>query len=558
MSTFYSASAIVGGTVTGHYVYQVDGYSRTKELTNGKRILSPTFWVGDYSWRISYYPNGVRSSYADYISVFLVLGDRITKPVKVQRKFSLLDKAGKPVPDHSQRTELREYFTAGAGHGFSDFIKREFLEASEHLVDDCFKIRCDISVPACIRAEDRAPPLSDLQRHLGDLLVAKEGADVTFQVGGETFSAHRCVLAARSPNSRLTCICDFPRIFVKPLAAMPTLDFASANVGGPVDRRDLGVDHYWHMKQLHRNGQRITSRSLKAGGFSLRIHYYPNCVSSSCKDYISIFMALDSRVSHPIKASARFSLLDQSGEPVPGHFVCTGVREYSGVGAMHVYDLFIWKKSLEASEHLVDGCFTIGWDVCVDRATPLSDLPDPDVVFQVGGEMFSAHRRVLAERSPALEAELFRATREGAAAGDCIRIDDMLPEVFESLLQFVYTDSLPEMDDEQEESMMAEDLLLAADRFDMPGLKLICEEKLCSDIDEDTVADMLRFAAQHHCRLLRDACIEFLGDPPVLQAAMATDHDLLELVAKSCPGLLKELWDSDEDDPMQAELAICF
>ncbi|GJM84870.1 hypothetical protein PR202_ga00582 [Eleusine coracana subsp. coracana] len=43
-----------------------------------------------------------------------------------------------------------------------------------------------------------AAPL-DLQRHLGDLLVAGEGADVTFLVAGETFRAHRCVLAARSP-----------------------------------------------------------------------------------------------------------------------------------------------------------------------------------------------------------------------------------------------------------------------------------------------------------------------------------------------------------------------
>ena len=67
MVAFYSSSAIVGGTVTRHYVYQVDGYSRTKELPNGKKIQSPTFRVGDYSWRISCYPNGAYPSSADYI-----------------------------------------------------------------------------------------------------------------------------------------------------------------------------------------------------------------------------------------------------------------------------------------------------------------------------------------------------------------------------------------------------------------------------------------------------------------------------------------------------------
>lgn len=45
-----------------------------------------------------------------------------------------------------------------------------------------------------------APPPPDLWRHLGQLLLTQEGADVTFDVEGEQFfHAHRIVLAARSP-----------------------------------------------------------------------------------------------------------------------------------------------------------------------------------------------------------------------------------------------------------------------------------------------------------------------------------------------------------------------
>lgn len=43
----------------------------------------------------------------------------------------------------------------------------------------------------------RVPP-PDLHRHLAGLLESKKDADVVFDVAGETFSAHRCVLAARS------------------------------------------------------------------------------------------------------------------------------------------------------------------------------------------------------------------------------------------------------------------------------------------------------------------------------------------------------------------------
>ncbi|VAI37958.1 unnamed protein product [Triticum turgidum subsp. durum] len=45
--------------------------------------------------------------------------------------------------------------------------------------------------------ETRASP-DDLHMHLGDLLESKDAADLTFQVGGEMFPAHGCVLAARS------------------------------------------------------------------------------------------------------------------------------------------------------------------------------------------------------------------------------------------------------------------------------------------------------------------------------------------------------------------------
>ena len=73
----------------------------------------------------------------------------------------------------------------------------------------------------------------------------------------------------------------------------------------------------------------------------------------------------------------------------------------------------------------------------------------------------------------------------------------------------------------------------------MQELKLICEEILSSDINVNTVTKKLRLAVQHNFHKLRDACIEFLEDPPVLEAVMATDDDILELVAKNCPMLLK-------------------
>ncbi|KAG2611836.1 hypothetical protein PVAP13_4KG110200 [Panicum virgatum] len=257
---------------------------------------------------------------------------------------------------------------------------------------------------------------------------------------------------------------------------MPTLDFTTANaaVGGAVSRYFLRIDHYWDEDKINPNAQSLKTPSFNAGDCNWRIYCYPRGSPAyiSSADYMSIFIALDARVAKPVRAHARFSLLDRDGEPVPGYSVCTDVREYSRVGDRHGCDVFIRKGCLEkmASEYHVDvDCFTIVCDVSVYRAPPLSNLQqqhlldtDTDVMFQVAGETFSAHKCVLAARSPVFKAEL---TRGATAAGvSCIRINDMLPQVFKSLLYFVYTDSLPEMTG-VEESMMAEHLLAAADRL---------------------------------------------------------------------------------------------
>jgi speckle-type POZ protein len=91
------------------------------------------------------------------------------------------------------------WFSCSVRHGFPDFISSKFLEASEYLVDECYKIRCDVTVWKGCATESKPdpPPPPDLHRHLGDLLLSKEGADVTFHVASRTFSTH--MECCRSP-----------------------------------------------------------------------------------------------------------------------------------------------------------------------------------------------------------------------------------------------------------------------------------------------------------------------------------------------------------------------
>ncbi|KAK1692874.1 hypothetical protein QYE76_009571 [Lolium multiflorum] len=130
-------------------------------------------------------------------------------------------------------------------------------------------------------------------------------------------------------------------------------------------------------------------------------------------------------------------------------------------------------------------------------------------------------------------------SESGGAAG-VVRVADMEGRVFRALLRFVYTDSWPKTVKE-EECAMAQHLLVAADRFGMERLKLLCEDDLCKSISLGTAANILALAELHNCNDLKDACIDFLISSGDLSAAMIRQD--FENLKTSCPSLVKELID---------------
>uniref|UniRef100_A0A453M1P6 BTB domain-containing protein n=4 Tax=Triticinae TaxID=1648030 RepID=A0A453M1P6_AEGTS len=165
-----------------------------------------------------------------------------------------------------------------------------------------------------------------------------------------------------------------------------------------------------------------------------------------------------------------------------------------------------------------------------------------DLVFQVGGQRFSAHRCVLAARSSVFKAELLGAMKESSAALP-IEIHDMEADVFKSLLHFIYTDSVPLLETAcnkgETDVVMAGHLLVAADRYNIVRLKQICDEKLCNHMDSNMVATSLALAEQHGFHRLKEACLQFLASPSNFDAMVASDG--YEHLKSSCPSVLKEL-----------------
>ncbi|CAM0951240.1 unnamed protein product [Alopecurus aequalis] len=213
MSPAASASTIVADTASGYHHLKIEGYSSLKAVPNDKRVSSCPFTVGGHRWRIDCYPNGNGQANAGNVSVFLVLDENVAGEVmtsfrfgfKAKKRWIFFPEKAKPAPP----PPVSHSFASKGAWGYPQFVKWEALEQSKHLKHDSFTIRCDIVVIDGYKykvrnAEKPAPnvvlvPPSDLNQHLGDLLLSGKGADVVFEAGGETFAAHRCVLAARSP-----------------------------------------------------------------------------------------------------------------------------------------------------------------------------------------------------------------------------------------------------------------------------------------------------------------------------------------------------------------------
>ena len=68
---------------------------------------------------------------------------------------------------------------------------------------------------------------------------------------------------------------------------------------------------------------------------------------------------------------------------------------------------------------------------------------------------------------------------------------------------------------------MAGHLLVAAERYNIERLKLICEERMCNLINPDIVATSLALAEQHGLHRIKEACFEFLASPSNLEAMMS-------------------------------------
>ncbi|KAF7011187.1 hypothetical protein CFC21_025520 [Triticum aestivum] len=309
-------------------------------------------------------------------------------------------------------------------------------------------------------------------------------------------------------------------------------------------------------------GKFVSSSTFSVAGYDWRIDFYPDGCKEDSAGHASVFLYSVSRAKD-VKTEFTLNILGKEGKVQAIKFgLCRFEHVFSPQSADWGLSKFAEKSKLKSSTNANGGYLMIRCVLTVTKeprtvvnrnlvVVPQPNLQDhlrhmwkdgqeADVTFSVCDQLFHAHRCLLAARSPVFKAELLGPMMEKSTQS--IKAVDIEPPIFEALLHFVYTDSIP--DDELSvdgKSARLQHLLVAADRYGLDRLRVLCESKLCESIDVETVATTLVLAEQHHCKDLQEACVEFIAPRNVLPAVMATDG-FKHLVA-SCPLLMKEILD---------------
>ncbi|KAH9383171.1 hypothetical protein HPB48_023997 [Haemaphysalis longicornis] len=255
------------------------------------------------------------------------------------------------------------------------------------------------------------------------------------------------------------------------------------------------------------------------------LELYPRGKADKWKEHVSLFLLLLSSGKAnkaAVDAEFKFFVLDSSGNRIVGKGptlikftpqTTWGYRDF--VERALLFD--------SRNELLPDDKLTIYCEVRVFLETDVKTIPlavprcrlqqnlndlfenqkFSDVTLNVGGREIKAHRNILAARSPVFAAMFDHDIREKAQSR--VDITDVDYDTTLEMLRFIYTGRTPRTDG------MADNLLVAADKYALEGLKTMCECALYSGLTAETAAETFAIADAYNCYQLKAHATDFIN-----------------------------------------------
>ena len=163
-----------------------------------------------------------------------------------------------------------------------------------------------------------------------------------------------------------------------------------------------------------------------------------------------------------------------------------------------------------------------------DFAALFDDETTADFTFKVKNCVIYAHKIIVGARSPVFAAMFKRELKEKSE----MEIRDMKPVVFNKLLHFIYTN-------ECDVGGYTEELLIAADRYDVKDLKELCEEELKTNLTVDNAVRLLMLSDECQAKMLKNTTIQFISCDE--KEFFLKNESLFDVLKESAPHLLVDI-----------------
>ena len=125
-----------------------------------------------------------------------------------------------------------------------------------------------------------------------------------------------------------------------------------------------------------------------------------------------------------------------------------------------------------------------------------------DITIQCGDKQFKAHKNILAFQSPVFK-KLFQ-TDMTKRRKNSVEISDIDPLVASNLISFLYSGIAPNLE------TLARDLLMVANKYELPRLMAMCENTLKMEMTVANAVELLQLPDLHQAMELKKTCLEFI------------------------------------------------
>lgn len=303
-----------------------------------------------------------------------------------------------------------------------------------------------------------------------------------------------------------------------------------------IEEFSFKFSYLWSIKETSlrqkKLGEMILSPIFSVKIFDTKLNWrlktYPKGFNKAATGYLSIFIELVSSNVPKVTASFELSILNAKKEKLNNLKIIQHMFKVEEDWGYHRFidaafilnktNGFLFDKQLTISCEGSVPVNTINVNQLVLLREMQSKVPEyqltdklvtlyenkkfSDVTLSVAGKEFKAHKVILAAGSPVFAAMFEHDMQESKR--NKVEISDMDPDSLEEMLKFIYTGKVTNLE------KLADNLLAAADKYDLPNLKQMCEEQLCDDLSITNAVEYLILADLHSSAKLKKRAIDYI------------------------------------------------